>query len=81
MELKITLVVEGMCYSGTGHGAGLVQVKLAPQALVLEAYSSFFTAITIEWDFCVFKLELVVWMDGVRDFFVKLHGALFFWPI
>lgn len=82
VKLKVALVVEGVRYAGTGCGAGLVQVELASQALVLEAYPGFFAAVAVEGDFRVLELELVVWMDGVRDFLVNLHdGVLVFWPI
>lgn len=55
-----------------------MQVKLTFLTLVFEANARFFAPITVEWDLCVFNLELVLSVDGVRDFLVNLHGFSFF---
>lgn len=74
VEVELTFLVEVVSDERGCHCADLVQVELAFHASVLEAYACFHAAIAAEWRLGVVDLEHVVWVAGVEDLFVELHG-------
>lgn len=74
-ELKRALGVERVEDRRGRHGTMHVEIEIAHGALVARAYAYLLASITLEWDFCVLKLELVLGVAEV-GYLIVFHG---FW--
>lgn len=74
-ELERALGVERVEDRRGRYGTMHVEIEIAHGALVARPYAYLLASVTLEWDFCVLKLELVLGVAEV-GYLIVFHG---FW--
>lgn len=52
-----------------------MEVEFAGVTFVFVPDAGLLAPIAVEWDLGVFALEPVLWVAGVKDLFIELHGS------